>query len=70
MVYAGFRDAHVGFRDAGKTGISQDIPGYPGITQYSVYPMITRGNTGQHWAARHNPPKISLSFFSVGKTTG
>ena len=32
MVYVGFRDAHVGFRDAGKTGISLDIPGYPGIT--------------------------------------
>jgi len=32
MVYAGFRDAHVGFRDTDKTGISQDIPGYPGIT--------------------------------------
>ena len=62
--------------------ITWDILGYPELSQnegYPTYPGISRDNptrcishdnTGQHWATQHNPPKFSLSFFSVGKTTG
>jgi len=46
-----------------KTRLSRDIPGYPGITRPGVYPGITHNNP-------EKPGITSLSFFSVGKTTG
>ena len=42
------------------------ILGYPGITQYGVYPMITRGNTGQPDITH---PKSAVCFSPLEKRT-